>query len=130
MNAKTDPAASDDPAASSQDARHPVPPPTNPHFALFVATAGGLGYLPKAPGTWGSLAGLALAVLPAWILFASEAIFKAAKHSNAGVFLQIPAWYCDPLLWAQIVVVLIIAGLVSGLPIVSPSASVKKIPSM
>ncbi len=28
-----------------------------PRFALFVATACGLGYLPKAPGTWGSLAG-------------------------------------------------------------------------
>jgi phosphatidylglycerophosphatase A len=29
-----------------------------PRFALFVATACGLGYLPKAPGTWGSLAGV------------------------------------------------------------------------
>ena len=31
-----------------------------PRFALFIATAAGLGYLPKAPGTWGSLAGLLL----------------------------------------------------------------------
>jgi phosphatidylglycerophosphatase A len=30
-----------------------------PRFALFIATAAGLGYLPKAPGTWGSLGGLA-----------------------------------------------------------------------
>jgi phosphatidylglycerophosphatase A len=29
-----------------------------PRFALFVATACGLGYLPKAPGTWGSLLGV------------------------------------------------------------------------
>ncbi len=29
-----------------------------PRIALFVATACGLGYLPKAPGTWGSLAGV------------------------------------------------------------------------
>jgi phosphatidylglycerophosphatase A len=29
-----------------------------PRFALFIATACGLGYLPKAPGTWGSLAGV------------------------------------------------------------------------
>ncbi len=46
------------------------PPPSNPsqppavgrqpRFALFIATACGLGYLPKAPGTWGSLGGLAL----------------------------------------------------------------------
>jgi len=31
---------------------------SKPRFALFVATACGLGYLPKAPGTWGSLAGV------------------------------------------------------------------------
>jgi phosphatidylglycerophosphatase A len=29
-------------------------------LAMFVATAGGLGYAPVAPGTFGSLAGLAL----------------------------------------------------------------------
>ncbi len=34
--------------------------PRKPRFALFVATACGLGYLPKAPGTWGSLGGLLL----------------------------------------------------------------------
>ena len=34
-----------------------------PRLALVVATTLGLGYLPKAPGTWGSLAGLALAWL-------------------------------------------------------------------
>jgi len=32
--------------------------PRKPRFALFVATAAGLGYLPKAPGTWGSLVGI------------------------------------------------------------------------
>jgi len=32
-------------------------------FSYWFATAGGLGNLPKAPGTWGSLAGLALAWL-------------------------------------------------------------------
>src|SRR5579864_3938435 len=39
----------------------PAPSPKTrrkPRFALFVATACGLGYLPKAPGTWGSLAGV------------------------------------------------------------------------
>jgi phosphatidylglycerophosphatase A len=34
-----------------------------PRFALFVATAGGLGYLPKAPGTWGSLLGVLIYAL-------------------------------------------------------------------
>jgi phosphatidylglycerophosphatase A len=71
MSAQTDPATSDDSAAThsdtsapsaanSHDAPHPVPPPTNPHFALFVATAGGLGSFPKAPGTLGSLVGVAI----------------------------------------------------------------------
>jgi phosphatidylglycerophosphatase A len=32
--------------------------PRKPRFALFIATAAGLGYLPKAPGTWGSLGGV------------------------------------------------------------------------
>ncbi len=31
-----------------------------PRLALLLATAFGLGYLPKAPGTWGSLAGVAI----------------------------------------------------------------------
>ncbi|MGA9940076.1 MAG: phosphatidylglycerophosphatase A [Candidatus Acidiferrales bacterium] len=35
-----------------------------PRFALFIATACGLGYLPKAPGTFGSLAGIVLAGVP------------------------------------------------------------------
>ena len=33
-----------------------------PHFSLFLATAGGLGYIPVAPGTFGSLIGMALAL--------------------------------------------------------------------
>jgi phosphatidylglycerophosphatase A len=31
-----------------------------PRLAILLATGFGLGYLPKAPGTWGSLGGLAL----------------------------------------------------------------------
>jgi len=38
----------------------PVETKTTPGFAIAIATALGLGYLPKAPGTWGSLGGLAL----------------------------------------------------------------------
>jgi phosphatidylglycerophosphatase A len=33
-----------------------------PRFSLFIATACGLGYIPVAPGTFGSLAGVALAL--------------------------------------------------------------------
>ncbi|HJY85719.1 MAG TPA: phosphatidylglycerophosphatase A [Candidatus Acidoferrales bacterium] len=43
------------------------PTPGKPRVALLVATAFGLGYLPKAPGTWGSLGGAALALSPWWL---------------------------------------------------------------
>ncbi len=37
--------------------------PSKPRLALAIATALGLGYLPKAPGTWGSLAGILIYAL-------------------------------------------------------------------
>jgi len=40
-----------------------------PRLALFIATVCGLGYLPVAPGTWGSLAGVVVVVLPFWVAF-------------------------------------------------------------
>lgn len=43
-----------------------MPAPNKPpRLALFIATGFGLGYLPKAPGTWGSLGGVLIAWL-AW----------------------------------------------------------------
>ena len=39
-----------------------------PSVSIAIATALGLGYLPKAPGTWGSLGGILLAMLPFWLL--------------------------------------------------------------
>ncbi len=50
-----------------------APQTRKPRFSYLFATALGLGYLRPAPGTWGSLAGLALALFFAirndWILF-------------------------------------------------------------
>ena len=40
-----------------------------PRFFVLIATAGGLGYLPKAPGTWGSLGGTFLAILMVWVTY-------------------------------------------------------------
>ena len=37
--------------------------PRKPRLALAIATSLGLGYLPKAPGTWGSLAGILIYAL-------------------------------------------------------------------
>jgi phosphatidylglycerophosphatase A len=53
-------------AASVAPARQPTAA-GKPRFALFIATACGLGYIPVAPGTFGSLAGLALSLVLAWI---------------------------------------------------------------
>ena len=39
-----------------------------PRVSLAIATAFGLGYLPKAPGTWGSLGGAAISLGMAWIV--------------------------------------------------------------
>lgn len=48
-------------------------PKRKPRFALFVATACGLGYIPLAPGTWGSLGGIVLAALPWWVFLGANA---------------------------------------------------------
>lgn len=58
-------------ALSGAPDQTPVPsaaPARKPRVALFLATAAGLGYIPLAPGTWGSFAGLALAALPIWLI--------------------------------------------------------------
>src|ERR1700737_337102 len=39
-----------------------------PRVSLAIATAFGLGYLAKAPGTWGSLGGVAISLGMAWIV--------------------------------------------------------------
>src|SRR5437899_11962599 len=41
----------------------PQTPPQKPRLALAIATALGVGYIPKAPGTFGSLVGIAVAIL-------------------------------------------------------------------
>jgi phosphatidylglycerophosphatase A len=46
------------PLSTSRSATEP-----KPRLALFLATAGGLGYFPKGPGTFGSLAGVFFYVL-------------------------------------------------------------------
>ncbi|HVN09976.1 MAG TPA: phosphatidylglycerophosphatase A [Patescibacteria group bacterium] len=70
----------------------PPPNPTGTHpsgFSYWLATAFGLGRLPKAPGTWGSLAGVALA----WMFAALELrTFPFDAH-------KVSAYLLDPFLW-------------------------------
>jgi len=49
------------------------PPQSTPRFALAIATACGVGYLPNAPGTFGSLVGILTAV--------ATALFFLRPHS-------------------------------------------------
>jgi phosphatidylglycerophosphatase A len=77
MSAKTDPDAPGDSTASHPaattlpSAESPSAPSITtrgkPRFAIFMATAAGLGYFPKAPGTLGSLAGILLSVMVSWL---------------------------------------------------------------
>ncbi|HTS11641.1 MAG TPA: phosphatidylglycerophosphatase A, partial [Candidatus Limnocylindrales bacterium] len=51
-----------------------------PRLALFIATVCGLGYLPVAPGTWGSLAGV---IIWALILFFPPLdMFPGVRETN------------------------------------------------
>ena len=68
----------------------PTPTPTTssamrkPRVSLAIATAFGLGYLPKAPGTWGSLGGVALTALYWSTLLPGNSFgrYAAAFHFN------------------------------------------------
>ncbi len=64
-------------------------PRKKPRLALLLATAFGLGYLPKAPGTWGSLGGVALAICPGLVftglLLTTEKGFVGVDVSVVGV---------------------------------------------
>jgi phosphatidylglycerophosphatase A len=74
-----------------------------PRVSLAIATAFGLGYLPKAPGTFGSLAGLALACFPFWLQMLGTIIWGGFGFS----FRQTPT--VDPVVFFQIVLTFVLA---------------------
>src|SRR6202162_710063 len=53
-----------------------------PHISLLLATWFGLGYLPKAPGTWGSIGAMALALLMAWANAKNHSATSASLASS------------------------------------------------
>jgi len=73
-----------------------------PRFALFIATAAGLGYLPMAPGSWGSLGGLLLTLIPLWTFSGVLAAVNTAHHESIDFFVSALGWPLDPFLWGQI----------------------------
>jgi len=53
-----------------------------PHISLLLATWFGLGYLPKAPGTWGSIGAMALTLLMAWANARNDATSASPANGN------------------------------------------------
>lgn len=78
--------------------------PRRPRVALFFATACGLGYFPIAPGTWGSLGGLIITMLPGWVLYAST----ASRGGFAGE-ISVGSLPLDPIFAEQCALALLIA---------------------
>ena len=113
MTEKTDPSPSAEqaPSASVPSSAPPAKPQKKPRFALFVATAAGLGYFPKAPGTFGSLAGLILGVLPFWIFYPVTALVLLSKRGNGSVFFVVSGRHWDPFLWTQIILAILVAAI-------------------
>jgi phosphatidylglycerophosphatase A len=105
MNTKTDTSPSAD--AGGSTAQRPA---KKPRLAIFIATAGGLGYFPKAPGTLGSLAGIALAIAPLWAFFLVSGVYIVAKHGDAGVFVSATSGWLDPVLLIQVAITFTVAA--------------------
>jgi phosphatidylglycerophosphatase A len=89
----------------------PVAAQRKPRLALFIATACGLGYIPVAPGTFGSIAGLLLALLPWWSFFTIAAAIIAKQNGNGGFFVTTSVHHADPFLWAQIALAVLTAAI-------------------
>src|SRR5215831_6469878 len=78
-----------------------------PRISIFTATACGLGYLPKAPGTWGSLGGLLLAILPFALWARVSMSFDAA--GLADIFIMNHS--VNPYFWTQLAVTILCAAI-------------------
>jgi phosphatidylglycerophosphatase A len=80
-----------------------------PRLALFIATACGLGYIPVAPGTFGAIAGLLLALAPWWIFWRISVPLIAAWRGTSFFFI-VNVRHLDPFLWAQIALAVLTAA--------------------
>jgi phosphatidylglycerophosphatase A len=92
-------------SASAESSASPAGAEPKPGFSIFLATACGLGYLPKAPGTWGSVGGLVITTIP----FLFWAHMSLERDAAGLVTLYINNHNVDPYLIMQIVVALLVA---------------------
>lgn len=102
MTAKTEA----QPKHAHSHAHHPA---HKPGFALFLATAGGLGYLPKAPGTWGSLVGLVPALVPWLVFWGANAALGSPLSIGPVQFADAP-FVIDPFLFYNLALFTLIAA--------------------
>jgi phosphatidylglycerophosphatase A len=68
----------------------PEIPRKKPRLALAIATALGVGYIPKAPGTFGSLAGIAVAILTHPVSLFVIVSLAASRSRYAGIDFDVP----------------------------------------
>ena len=64
------------------------PDRSKPRVAIAIATALGLGYLPKAPGTFGSIGGVAVAAFPFWLAALIRSISNSAEVGDTLVYVD------------------------------------------
>jgi phosphatidylglycerophosphatase A len=106
MIAKTDAPAASTQASTSGNSNSSK----KPRFALFVATSAGLGYAPTAPGTFGSLAGIVMAIAPQWLLVAGLPLQLAFRKSESETpTLTWPFANIDPMFVTQVALTIVLA---------------------
>jgi|SRR5579862_1170013 len=76
-----------------------------PRASVAIATAFGLGYLPKAPGTWGSLAGAILC----WGAMALSRLQVAPRIAATGDLSNPPALWWTNFAWNESAIVIIVS---------------------
>jgi len=99
------------PGPQPDTASEPARPPAKtgkPRFALFIATACGLGYIPFAPGTWGSLAGLAIAIVCLFAFVFTDVRFNGTIAITVSKGMAVDV---DPLFFPQWVLAIGIAAI-------------------
>ncbi len=91
----------------------PEAPPQKPRLALAIATALGVGYIPKAPGTFGSLVGIAVAILTHPVSLTVIVGFLFFSGVGLGIDMPMLRGHSAPvLLLVPSLVALVIVGLV------------------
>jgi len=106
MTEKTDPSASAHPAAENSNATR-----RKPRLAIFIATAAGLGYLPKAPGTWGSVGGFVVFAVPACLWFGADVPNMLARGYLGDFYIKVPTGYFDRFVWEYIALFAVISAI-------------------